>query len=219
MENNYEREEGAGEQGQGGIAAAEELSEERWRAIVQSDAAYDGRFFYAVQTTGIFCRPSCKSRPPKKENVRIFPDAEHALAARFRPCKRCRPTGRRLPNQEWVAQIAAYIDAHYRETLSLETLADACHGSPYHLQRTFKRIKGISPVEYLQRTRIARAKEELLRTDHSIAEVAEAVGMANTPYFITLFKRKTGHTPADYRQSMAPPVMKEDVSYDHPNQS
>lgn len=178
----------------------ERLTEEKWQAIINNDASYDSRFFYAVKSTGIFCRPSCKSRPPKKENVRLFPNAERALAEHYRPCKRCKPNGLRLPDEDWVDQITHYIDSNYGETLTLETLADMCHGSPYHLHRTFKRIKGITPVEYVQHTRMAKARGFLSRSDQPVADIAMAVGIPNASYFITLFKKRTGRTPAEYRQ-------------------
>src|SRR4051794_40034310 len=115
-----------------------QLTNERWQAITQNDQSYDAVFIYAVTSTGICCRPSCKSREPKKENVRIFNNVVEALSAGFRPCKRCKPGGRSLPDEEWTTQIKEYINANYHEPLSLELLADMCHGSPYHLQRTFK---------------------------------------------------------------------------------
>ncbi|MBB6632976.1 Ada metal-binding domain-containing protein [Cohnella thailandensis] len=176
------------------------LTEERWQAILRNDAAFDHRFYYAVRTTGIFCRPSCKSKPPKKENVRIFANAAQAMREEFRPCKRCKPNGERLPDEEWADQIARYIDKHYAETITLEMLADLCHGSPYHLQRTFKRVKGISPVEYLQKKRMAEAKKSLLETDKALSAIASSVGFSSASYFTTLFKRMTGRTPARYRQ-------------------
>jgi AraC family transcriptional regulator of adaptative response / methylphosphotriester-DNA alkyltransferase methyltransferase len=176
------------------------LTDEKWQAIINNDVSYDCQFFYAVKTTGIFCRPSCKSRPPKKENVGFFRTAEQALSAKFRPCKRCKPTGQRLPDDEWVALVTEYIDRNYMVTLTLEILANICHGSPYHLHRTFKRVKGITPVEYIQQNRIDNAKDQLISSDKLIAAVGVSVGMPNTPYFITLFKKKTGHTPAGYRQ-------------------
>ncbi len=95
--------------------------------------------FYAVKSTGIFCRPSCKSRIPNRNNVRIFHHAEQALSENFRPCKRCKPNGITLPNEEWVEQIKDYIEKHYDESLTLDMLAEMCHGSPFHLQRTFKK--------------------------------------------------------------------------------
>lgn len=177
-----------------------ELTDEKWQAILSNDASYDGKFFYAVKTTGIFCRPSCKSRPPKKENICLFQNAEQALSAKFHPCKRCKPTDQRLPDDESIALATEYIDKHYMETFTLQTLASICHGSLYHLHRTFKRIKQMTPVEYIQERRIEIAKEQLVSTNMPISEVGMSVGLQNTPYFITLFKKKSGITPAQYRQ-------------------
>lgn len=176
------------------------IPEDKWQAIIGNDSSYDDKFWYAVKTTGIFCRPSCKSKAPKMENVRVFEHPQQALAANFRPCKRCKPTGERLPDQEWVVQITAIIEKNFNDNLTLETLADMCHGSPYHLHRTFKRIKGITPVEFTQAMRMNKAMEYLVHSDKSIADVASSVGMPNTSYFITLFKKRIGHTPNDYRQ-------------------
>lgn len=176
-----------------------ELTEEKWQAILDNDSSYNEHFFYAVKSTGIFCRPSCKSRPPKKENVLIFRDARQALSANFRPCKRCKPTGERLPDEVWIIQITEYIDSNFQEKLTLQTLADVCHGSPYHLQRTFKRVRGISPNEYIEHTRINKAIELLIHTNTPIATIGLAVGMKNTAYFVTLFKKKIGFTPNEYR--------------------
>ena len=178
----------------------ESLTDEQWQAIISNDASYDGQFFYAVKTTGIFCRPSCKSRPPKKENVELFQNAAQALSAEFRPCKRCRPTGQRLPDDEWVTLVSEYIDRNYMDNVNAGVLAITCHGSPYHLHRTFKSVKGITPAAYIQQKRIEKAKEQLVSSTAPIAQVGASVGMSNTPYFITLFKRMTGHTPASYRQ-------------------
>ncbi|PLT35119.1 bifunctional transcriptional activator/DNA repair enzyme AdaA [Bacillus sp. V5-8f] len=175
------------------------LTEEKWEAIMHDNVAYNGKFFYAVKTTRIFCRPSCKSRLPNKENVLVFEYTQHAIKAGFRPCKRCNPTEGLLPDHNWVALIIDYIDTHYSEKLTLESLAAVCHLSPYHFHRTFRRIKGITPIEYVQQVRITRAVKYLIESKESIANIAEAVGIYNTSYFTTLFKRKLGQTPTEYR--------------------
>lgn len=176
------------------------LTNEHWQAIIHNDSSYDSKFFYAVKSTGIFCRPSCKSRIPNRNNVQIFHHAEQALNEKFRLCKRCKPNGITLPNEEWVEQIKDYIEKHFDELLTLDILAEMCHGSPFHLQRTFKKITGISPIEYIQQFRVVKAAEQLLQTNQSIKEISTAVGIENPEYFATLFKKKTGFTPTEYRK-------------------
>lgn len=183
-------------------AAEEYPTDEQWQAILGNDAAYENKFIYAVKTTGIFCRPSCKSKPPKRDHVRVFPHAAAALAAKFRPCKRCKPTGEQMPDEEWIDQVAAYIQSNYDQAITLQQLADLCHGSPYHLHRIFKRVRGITPSEYVQQIRIAKAKEFLAEKDAAITHIAQRVGLPNTSYFITLFKKRTGCTPAEYRRRL-----------------
>ncbi|MFE5324512.1 bifunctional transcriptional activator/DNA repair enzyme AdaA [Paenibacillus sp. NPDC056579] len=179
------------------------MNDEIWNAIIHNDSSYDGSFFYGVMTTGIFCRPSCKSKNPNKEHVKIFQTADQALAEKFRPCKRCRPDGQRMPDQEWVAQISEFIERHYPEQLTLQVLADSLHASPYHLQRTFKRVRGMTPAEYVQRIRLEAAKERLAQTDQAVTDIAASVGIPNAGHFATVFQKKTGLSPTDYRMAAA----------------
>ena len=176
------------------------MTEEQWQAIIQNDLSYDSKFLYGVKTTGIFCRPSCKSRIPNKENVRIFQNADQALSKSYRPCKRCKPSGLQPPDTDWVMQIKEFIDTHFSEPLTLATLAGMCHGSQYHIQRTFKKIMGLSPNEYIQQVRMKRAMKLLVDTEKSIMKIGELIGVPNTAYFSTIFKRKTGYTPTDFRK-------------------
>ncbi|MHA4095573.1 bifunctional transcriptional activator/DNA repair enzyme AdaA [Bacillus cereus] len=176
------------------------ITNEQWHAIIYNDSSYDNKFYYGVKTTGIFCRPSCKSKIPKRDNVNIFKNAQEALSQNFRPCKRCKPTALNLPNEEWIKHITDYIDKNFDEPLTLERLASICHGSPFHLQRTFKKIKGLTPMEYIQQIRTSKAKYYLEQTNYSIIEIGLTVGIQNTAYFSTLFKKKTGYTPNEYRK-------------------
>ncbi|ASK64251.1 AraC family transcriptional regulator [Virgibacillus phasianinus] len=177
-----------------------QISNEYWQAIVENDSSYDDSFFYGVKTTGIFCRPSCKSKVPNRENVRVFKNARLALSANFRPCKRCKPDGLHLPDEDWVQQITEWIEQNYQKRINLDILADNAHGSPYHLQRLFKRVQGISPLEYIQKVRMKQASRLLVTTKKTVAEVGLAVGMPNAAYFVTLFKEKMNFTPTEYRK-------------------
>ncbi|MFD4929531.1 bifunctional transcriptional activator/DNA repair enzyme AdaA [Peribacillus butanolivorans] len=191
-----------------------DIPNDYWKAIVECDAAYDDHFLYGVKTTGIFCRPSCKSRVPNKENVQIFKNANMALEENFRPCKRCKPEGLNLPTDEWIEQITEWIEQHYSEPLTLNTLADISHGSPYHLQRLFKRVKGLSPTEYIQQLRLEKAIRMLESSEQPVTEIGLAVGFSSIPYFITLFKRKKGYTPSGYRKAYHQHLKKEREQHD-----
>ncbi len=116
-------------------------------AVAARDRSMDGVFFYAVLSTGIYCRPSCPSKRPRRENVVFFRAREAAERAGFRPCKRCKPevTAAADPNAQLVEKVCRYIDAHPDEPVTLEALGRALGMSPFHLQRTFKARTGITP--------------------------------------------------------------------------
>lgn len=103
-------------------------------------------------------------------------------------------------DEELAQRVVQIIEKSYRDTLSLQALADRCHISPFHLRRTFKRIKGVSPAEYILQKRIEKAVDLLAHSERSIAEIASMVGIANAEYFASLFKKKTGQSPTSYRQ-------------------
>lgn len=175
---------------------------EKWEAIIHNDASYDGKFYYGVTTTRIFCRPSCKSKNPNIEHVRIFQSASEAAAEQFRPCKRCKPEGGKYgPEEAWVEQIKEFIAAHYRGPLTLTILAEMLHASPYHMHRTFKKIEGVTPAEYILRLRIGEAKRLLTKTNLTVMDIALNVGFTNAAHFSTVFHKKTGFSPSDYRQA------------------
>ena len=145
------------------------LTDKRWNAICENDFRQDGEFFYGVKTTKIFCRPSCKSRVPKKENIYIFKNQAEAKEIGFRPCKRCKPDGEKVPNEEWIDQVKAFLDQNYVKALTLEMIADECHGSPFYLHRTFKAQIGMSPIEYLNEIRMKKYKDFLEKTKKPIS--------------------------------------------------
>lgn len=107
----------------------------------------------------------------------------------------------RLPDEEWIELIASYIKESYAEPITLSVLAEQFYASVYHLQRTFKRVKGVTPLTYLQQQRMEAAKRLLIETDKPVNVIGAEVGIANAAHFATVFQKKTGVTPSEYRQT------------------
>ena len=127
-----------------------------WQQLCERDSS--ARFFYAVATTGVFCRPECKSRRPLRENVRFFETAAAAQAAGFRPCKRCRPNASR---REPLDEIRAHIEANLDRAVSLAELGRIAGMSPFTVQRMFKQEMGVSPLQYQRSLRAGRLRGAL----------------------------------------------------------
>lgn len=167
-----------------------------WRSVLARDATADGNFVYAVRTTGIYCRPSCPSRRPKPESVEFYPAPAAAERAGFRPCKRCAP---HQPDRQRAAMLAAcrYIDEHCDERLTLKTLGRRVGASPFHLQRLFKRIVGVSPREYQEARRIARFKNGV-SNGGTVSGATFDAGFSSSS---RLYEKSAqfGMTPARYR--------------------
>jgi AraC family transcriptional regulator of adaptative response / methylphosphotriester-DNA alkyltransferase methyltransferase len=181
------------------------MKEEYWQAVVACDRTYDGVFFYAVKTTGIFCRPSCPSKAPKRDNVELFSSAQQAQAAGFRPCKRCRPDIEESYSAKasLVDKAKRYIEENYAEQLTLNRIAAYLYVSPFYLQRIFKEIEKISPAQYVTRMRINRARQLLLCSSLTITQIALYVGFKNSAHFSVVFQRFVGCQPSKYRLSDA----------------
>ncbi|WP_232463336.1 bifunctional transcriptional activator/DNA repair enzyme AdaA [Tumebacillus avium] len=175
------------------------MQDHQWQAIIDCDATADGQFYYGVLTTGIFCRPSCKSRTPKRENVRIFATSDDAITHGLRACKRCRPE-ETVPQNELAQAVLQLLESRYAAPLTLQTLADHLHISPYHLQRTFKKATGQTPAEALTQIRISAARQLLTSTDLPLTTIALQVGYQNLSHFSYVFHKETGTTPSDYRR-------------------
>ncbi|WP_338210648.1 bifunctional transcriptional activator/DNA repair enzyme AdaA [Lactiplantibacillus paraxiangfangensis] len=172
----------------------------QWQAIQTNDDRADGQFYYGVMSTGIFCRPSCKSRLPLQRNVQIFETPTAAVEAGLRPCKRCRPTGDLVSPDVWVAEIKTIIEHHYAENLTLTELASLAHGAPYYLHHVFRRTTGLTPLAYLQQVRLRRAQELLRTTTWTVREIAQRCGFRSPSYFSTQFKTSIGQTPREFRE-------------------
>jgi methylphosphotriester-DNA--protein-cysteine methyltransferase len=130
-----------------------------YEALKTRNTGYDGQFVVAVKTTGIYCRPSCPSRLPKAENVTFYP-LPAAAAHGFRACKRCQPKAIAIVDEQAlrVQAICEYIQAHLDESLTLEDLSTEIYWSPFHLQRTFKDMMGITPRQYVEAQRMKHFK-------------------------------------------------------------
>ncbi len=174
--------------------------ETMWRAVAASDPSYDGRFCYGVKTTGIFCRPSCKSRPPRRENTVYFPGAAAALAQGFRPCKRCRPDAALDPAQDTVRAACVLLESEYDNPAILGELPGRLGLTRSHLARLFKHHTAQSPREYLHAVRIRKAEALLTAGALTGTDVAYAVGFGSPSRFFAAFRARTGLSPRAWRR-------------------
>ncbi|MGP4844461.1 bifunctional DNA-binding transcriptional regulator/O6-methylguanine-DNA methyltransferase Ada [Marinobacter sp. 1Y8] len=170
-----------------------------WMAVCDRDSQADGRFFYGVITTGIFCRPACPSRRPNRENVRFYGDVIDAERAGFRPCQRCHPDQPSLETQRQQQMVAACRDIENAESEpSLSKLADACGLSRFHFQREFKRRIGLTPRAYFQAHRANRLKTALAAGETSTRAGHDA-GFGSSGRLYAATGDQLGMTPGDYR--------------------
>jgi AraC family transcriptional regulator of adaptative response/methylated-DNA-[protein]-cysteine methyltransferase len=170
-----------------------------WQAVQDRDPQADGTFVYAVRSTGIYCRPSCASRRPNREQVAFFPLPEAAEQAGFRACKRCTPqeAGTPDPQVALVRRACRYIEAAADGPLTLAALGDHLGLSPAHAQRVFKRLMGISPRQYQAATRLDRLKARLRAGDAVTGALYEA-GYGSSSRLYEQAPAHLGMTPATY---------------------
>ncbi len=171
----------------------------RWAAVVARDADADGKFYYSVKTTGVYCRPSCASRPARPENIAFHATRAAAERAGFRPCKRCKPDQPSLIEQHAAKVTEACRLIETAETApSLEVLADHAQLSVYHFHRVFKAITGLTPKAYAAAHRARRVRDELERSDSVTAAIFDA-GYNSNARFYEKSNQLLGMTPTDFR--------------------
>ena len=177
--------------------------EERWQAVSRRDPAFDGKFLFAVCTTGIYCRPNCASRPAKRENVSFFETGAQAEKAGYRACKRCRPDkpGAPDPQIEAVKRACERIE-QAEEAPKLADLAARVGLSPYHFHRVFKTITGVTPKAYAAETRARRAAD-MLRTAETVTEAIYDAGFNSSSRFYESTAARLGMTPGAVRRGGA----------------
>lgn len=172
----------------------------RWRAVVERDRTFDGRFYYSVETTGVYCRPSCGARRPRPENVRFHATCAEAELAGFRPCKRCKPEqASAVERQAAIVAEACRTIESAEDIPSLESLANAAELSLYHFHRLFKSITGVTPKAYGQAHRVQRVRNRLDCRDVSVTEAIYDAGFNSSGRFYEVSKQILGMTPTDYR--------------------
>src|SRR6202166_2251436 len=183
------------------------IEDSRWAAVLARDGASDGRFVFAVSSTGVYCRPSCPSKRPRRENVTFFRKPQEAEKAGFRECLRCRPkavTGN--PWQELIKSVCRYIEQHLDEPVTLARLGTEFHQSPFHLQRTFKSVLGITPKAYANSCRM-RGFRQNLKAGHSVTRAMHDAGYNSTSRLYSRTAAELGMDPAKYRRgAIAAPI-------------
>jgi AraC family transcriptional regulator of adaptative response/methylated-DNA-[protein]-cysteine methyltransferase len=171
-----------------------------WDAVLARDSSQDGEFFFAVASTGVYCRPSCPAKRPRRENVSFFRRPEQAEKAGFRACLRCRPkSAARNPQTDTVKNVCRYIEQHLDEPVTLERLGAAFGQSPFHLQRTFKKALGITPRAYADSCRMNLLKHNL-QTGQSVTHALYDAGYSSSSRLYERTASQLGMTPDKYRR-------------------
>ncbi|VTU17629.1 Regulatory protein of adaptative response [Variovorax sp. SRS16] len=175
------------------------VSDPRWAAVAARDPAADGRFFYSVRTTGVYCRPSCAARPARPENVAFHATAAEAERAGFRPCKRCKPDQPALAEQHaaMVAELCRFIEGADQPP-TLDALAERAGLSSYHVHRVFKDITGLTPKAYAAAHRARRVRRELGRSETVTGAIYDA-GYNSNGRFYENSNEVLGMTPTTWR--------------------
>lgn len=174
-------------------------SDPRWAKVQARDARADGEFFYSVETTGVYCRPSCAARTPRPENVAFHLTTQAAEKAGFRPCKRCKPGQPSLheTQAELISELCRFMD-RVQTVPSLAELAERARCSPYHLHRVFKAVTGLTPRAYASERRAARVRAQLERGS-SVTEALHEAGFSSSGRFYERADQALGMTPSAYR--------------------
>jgi AraC family transcriptional regulator of adaptative response/methylated-DNA-[protein]-cysteine methyltransferase len=172
-----------------------------WNAIAARDASKDGSFVYGVLTTGVYCRPSCASRRALRRNVRFYATPADAEREGLRACMRCKPNRDRTAatRDPRIAKACELIAAHVEEPLALKQLAAAVGMSPFHFQRTFKAIVGLTPKEFHEAERV-RALKSGLKSGRSVTEAIYDAGFGSSSRVYERADTRLGMTPLQYRE-------------------
>ncbi len=176
-------------------------SDEMYDAVISNNESYDTVFFYAVKSTGIYCRPSCKSKTPKVENIEFYKTATEAASAGYRPCKRCRSDLLDYkPMKDIAEKLKNLIDDMFNEAETLNNEIDKLGLSRKRMVEVFKEEYGFTPSNYVNELRYKEATRLLEKTNNEIIDIAYSVGFGSLSAFYKFFKGKANISPAAYRK-------------------
>jgi AraC family transcriptional regulator, regulatory protein of adaptative response / methylated-DNA-[protein]-cysteine methyltransferase len=178
----------------------------QWQQVLERDTTADGQFFYAVKSTGIFCKPSCPSRRPTRKQVQFFPTTDAAQAAGYRACKRCEPertAPKADPQAGAIAAVTEYLREHAEERTKLADVAKATGVGRLTILRGFKRVLGVSPGQYAKEARLAKFKEKVREPKTRITDAIYEAGFGSSSRLYEKSTAALGMTPRTMREGGA----------------
>ncbi len=188
--------------------------EEKWNAVAHNDSSYDGRFYYAVKSTGVFCRPSCPSRIPNRCGVAYFDTPQQAQDAGYRPCKRCRPDlADHRPGRELAERMKAALEAGFADKAKALRSLRALGISANRAIELFRAAYGVTPGQYVDSLRTKNAADALAQGT-PVLDVAQELGFGSLSAFYAFHAKHAGGTPARARRGGAPAAADSSFSYD-----
>jgi AraC family transcriptional regulator, regulatory protein of adaptative response / methylated-DNA-[protein]-cysteine methyltransferase len=176
------------------------LEETLWQAVLNRDPNFEGKLFYGVRSTGIYCRLICPSRRPNRNQVCFFQSVQEAEIAGFRACKRCQPQSEIVPKTAKVLAICRYIESQIDRVPTLSELCSQVEMSPSYLQKIFKQIVGVSPFQYADALRSQRLKQRL-QSGEEIADAVYETGYGSSSQLYEKAPKQLGMTPKTYQQA------------------
>lgn len=195
----------------------DQVDTRRWQAVLERDRSLDGAFVFAVSSTGVFCRPSCPAKRPRRENVQFFAHPLQAEQSGYRACLRCRPKAvDGNPQSAVIRAICRYIEQHVADqqlenSLTLRQLAKEFRLSPFHLRRTFKSGLGVSPKAYIDAVRLRHVKQNL-QAGHNVTTSLYAAGYGSSSRLYERTAAQLGMTPEKYRRGAVAAVVRYSIT-------
>ena len=179
------------------------MTSQQLTELKEHKESLDGSFYYTCKGSRTFCRPSCRSKTVRENDLLVFGSVKEAQAAGYQPCKRCHPELASWKGAKYdISQKAtAYLQAHYREKFSLEEIANALYIDRIYLSKCFKNSTGDTLLHCHNRLRCEKAAELLLNTEYSIDFISSKVGYATSSHFARVFREFYGCSPARYRKT------------------